>query len=148
MPAVKEQDLHDAVSERLKASDQRYTRGRRALVDVLASSDGPLTIVDITKRDSSLALSSAYRNLVVLEEAGVVDRIVTSDEFARFELGASLGYHHHHLVCTGCGEVRDFTIPEQLEEELERTLRRIAKRNNYEADVHRLDLVGLCPDCR
>jgi Fe2+ or Zn2+ uptake regulation protein len=148
MPAVKEQDLHDAVSERLKANDQRYTRGRRALVDVLASSDGPLTIVEITKRDSSLALSSAYRNLVVLEEAGVVDRIVTSDEFARFELGSSLGHHHHHLVCTGCGEVRDFTIPEQLEAELERTLRRIAKRNNYEADVHRLDLVGLCPECR
>ena len=30
--------------------------------------------------------SSAYRNLAVLEQAGVIRRVITDDDFARFEL--------------------------------------------------------------
>jgi Fe2+ or Zn2+ uptake regulation protein len=146
--AVDDSDLHRQVAERLAEIDQRYTRGRRALVEVLATGDGPLTVGDITERDASLALSSAYRNLVVLEQAGVVDRIVTSDDYARFELTEDLGSHHHHLICSVCGEVRDFTISDQLEAELDKALQRVARRNDFDPSLHRLDLVGTCMSCR
>jgi Fe2+ or Zn2+ uptake regulation protein len=141
-------DVHAVAASRLRSLDQRYTRARRALVDVLLAADAPLAIPHLRERDPSLAQSSAYRNLSVLESAGVVHRVVTADEFARYELAEDLTEHHHHLICSSCGEVRDFTAPARIEDDLERTLRRIATRHGFEADHHRLDLVGTCANCR
>jgi Fur family transcriptional regulator, ferric uptake regulator len=140
-------DLHELAAVRLSALGQRYTSGRRAMVDLLVRADSPLAIPQLLQRDRSLAQSSAYRNLAVLERAGVVHRIVTSGEFARYELAEDLTEHHHHLICTGCGDVRDFTVPSRLEGELDRALGRIAGQHGFSADHHRLDLVGTCAAC-
>ena len=84
------QQLHNAVAERLRAADQRYTKGRRAIVELLADAPRPSTIPELLARRPSLAQSSAYRNLVVLEEIGVAHRVVTSDERWRYELAPTL----------------------------------------------------------
>ncbi|MEO6318953.1 MAG: transcriptional repressor, partial [Acidimicrobiales bacterium] len=91
---------------------------------------------------------SAYRNLAVLERAGVVHRIVTSDEFARYELAEDLTHHHHHhLICSSCGDVTDFEVSEAMEEELEAALVKVARRTGFRVSAHRLDLVGTCSAC-
>ena len=59
-------------------------------MDVLVASPRPLTIPEVLDAGNGLAQSSVYRNLVILEQAGVVHRIVTNDEFARFELAEDL----------------------------------------------------------
>ena len=149
MAPVPGQDPHAAAAERLRAADQRYTQSREALIEVLARADAPLTVDEIVSRDAALALSTAYRNLVVFEECGVVHRIVTADEHARYELDEVLtDRHHHHLVCSRCGIVRDFTVPDTLEDELDRALSRVARTNGFDADHHRLDLIGRCATCR
>jgi Fur family transcriptional regulator, ferric uptake regulator len=140
-------DLHETAALRLSGLDQRYTRGRRALVSVLAAADAPLAIHQLLEQAPGLAQSSAYRNLTVLERAGIVHRIVTSDEFARYELAEDLTGHHHHLICSTCGEVRDFTMPPGVESEIDRALGAIAGRHGFAADHHRLDLVGTCATC-
>jgi Fur family ferric uptake transcriptional regulator len=142
-------DPHHLAAERLRDADQRYTRSREALIEVLTAADAPLTIAEIVARDQRLAVSTAYRNLVVFEDAGVVHRIVTSDEHARYELDEVLTErHHHHLVCSRCGVVRDFTVADTLEVELDRALLRVAKSNGFAAEHHRLDLIGRCEQCR
>jgi Fe2+ or Zn2+ uptake regulation protein len=140
-------ELHELAAVRVRTRDQRYTRGRRAIVDVLARSDAPLSIPQLLGRDRSLAQSSTYRNLAELERAGVVHRIVTSDEFARYELAEDLAGHHHHLICSSCGDVRDFTMSGELEGELGRALDRIAGEHGFAPEHHRLDLVGTCAGC-
>lgn len=141
-------DVHRLAQQRLRRISQRYTEGRRAIVEVLAASDGPLTIPEIVDAGENLAVSSVYRNLATLEQAGIAARIVTARDHARYELAEPFGQHHHHLVCIYCGQVSDFTLPAQTEEALDRALRRVARTNGYEADAHRLDLTGACPDCR
>jgi Fe2+ or Zn2+ uptake regulation protein len=140
-------DLHATAAERLRHDGQRYTTQRRALVDLLAAVDQPLTIPQLLERQPGLAQSSAYRNLAVLERAGVVHRIVTSDEFARYELAEDLTHHHHHLICSSCGEVTDFEVPPAVEHDLEAALDRVARRTGFTVRTHRLDLVGTCPSC-
>lgn len=141
-------ELHQRVAARLGGQGQRYTRRRRAVVEVLAAADGPLTLPQILQARTDLAQSSAYRNMAVLEEAGVVHRIVTTDEFSRFELAEELtDHHHHHLVCADCGDVVDFTVPSDLERRIERDLERVADRSGFRVESHRLDLVGRCADC-
>ncbi|HEU5083357.1 MAG TPA: Fur family transcriptional regulator [Acidimicrobiales bacterium] len=140
-------ELHDIAAARLRGAGQRYTTGRRTLVDVLDRAEGPLTIPQILELDRTLAQSSAYRNLAVLEQALVVHRIVTNDDFARYELAEDLTEHHHHLICRQCGGVADFTLDPAVEGELDRVLARVAATMSFEPDHHRLDLVGLCVDC-
>lgn len=142
-------DVHVTAAARLGDHGQRYTGNRRALVEVLAGADQPLTIVEILERRLDIPQSSAYRNLAVLEEAGVVHRIVTADEFARFELAEELtDDHHHHLICARCGSVTDFSVPPALERRLEQALDDVAAETGFAADHHRFDLVGRCASCR
>ncbi len=141
-------ELDDDVAQRLRAADQRYTRGRRSIIAALQRSDSPLTIPQILDLDERLAQSSVYRNLAILEEVGAVTRIVTKDDFARYELAEDLTEHHHHLICSSCGDVRDFALRADIEVELERALRSIARRAAFAVEGHRLDLVGVCSTCR
>ena len=139
--------LHATAAERLRADGQRYTAQRRAIIDRLVAEEQPLTIPQLLEREPHLAQSSAYRNLAVLERAGVVHRIVTSDEFARYELAEDLTRHHHHLICSACGAVTDFEVSDTVEHELEGALARVARRAGFTVRTHRLDLVGTCSDC-
>lgn len=141
-------ELHPIAAERLRADDQRYTPGRRAVVEILVDAEQPLTIPQLLERRPDLPQSSLYRNLAVLERAGIVHRIVTTDEFARYELAQDLTGHHHHLICTKCGDVTDLTVPRGLEADLDAAAARVARRTGFLIEHHRLDFVGLCPSCR
>lgn len=140
-------DLHRIAADRIRADGQRYTSQRHDLVALLVEVDQPLTIPQLLEHRPGLAQSSAYRNLAVLERAGVVHRIVTTDEFARYELAEDLTHHHHHLICSSCGDVTDFEVSDQVEEELESALAKVARRTGFRVRHHRLDLVGTCPGC-
>lgn len=142
-------ELHTAVAARLATAEQRYTRNRRALVDILGEATRPLTIQDVLARGRTLAQSSAYRNLAVLEDTGVVHRVLGTDEWARYELAEDLtDHHHHHLVCTRCGAVEDFTLAGEVETALDSALSSAADDHGFESQRHRLDLVGHCRRCR
>jgi Fe2+ or Zn2+ uptake regulation protein len=123
------------------------TKGRATLIDVLAGADGPLTIPEILETGGDLAQSSVYRNLVVLEEAGVVHRIVTQAEFARYELTDDLTGHHHHLICVECGNVTDVPASPALERALRSTIDGVRDATGFRTRGHRVDLVGVCADC-
>jgi Fe2+ or Zn2+ uptake regulation protein len=147
-------DVHIEVARRFVQHNQRYSSKRRAIVSLLENSDRPLTILEILQRSKSfkgtkneIAQSSLYRNLVVLEEVGAVQRVVSTDDNGRYELNEEILGHHHHMLCSVCGDVRDVTVPAQLEEELDNALTQLAKRLGFKLDQHRLDLIGRCKKC-
>ena len=142
-------DVDNEVASRLRRAGQRYSTGRRAIVDALRGVTRPVTIPELVERTPGLASSSAYRNLAVLEATGVVQRIVLgADDHARFELAEVLTeHHHHHLICTGCGAVDDFTVPDGLERAVNNALAAVATATGFRPADHRLDLVGICADC-
>jgi Fe2+ or Zn2+ uptake regulation protein len=139
-------ELHATVGMRLRGVGQRYTTQRRALVDLLAGARHPLSIPDVLTLEPGLAQSSVYRNLAVLEQAGVVRRVVATD-FARYELAEDLTEHHHHLICSECGSVEDFTASSQVESSVARAITDIADRTGFTPEHHRLDLIGVCAAC-
>lgn len=145
--AVVTDDLRDTVVSRLHGVHQRLTPNREAIIDILATTSRPLTIPEVLEARDGLAQSSVYRNLVVLVEAGVVHRIVTNDEFARFELAEDLVGHHHHLICSVCGMVEDVPPNARLEQSLRRAVDQIADATGFHTHAHRIDLVGLCRRC-
>lgn len=140
--------LHPVVEERLRRVDQRYTAGRRAIVDLLVDAGHPVSIGDIAGLNPGLPRSSAYRHLVDLQSAGIVRRVAANDEFARFELAEDLTEHHHHLCCTTCGKLVDITLSAAVERSLDRHLGELCRDQGFQAASHRVDVMGLCEDCR
>lgn len=121
---------------------------------MLETSDRPLTISEILKlsenfkgKKNEIAQSSLYRNLVVLEQVGAVQRVVSTDDNGRYELNEEILGHHHHMLCSVCGDVRDVVVPEQVEQKLDSALSEIARRSGFKLDQHRLDLIGRCRKC-
>jgi len=141
-------EIHGILRTRLEGIGQRLTPTRLALLGILENSDRPLTLPELLAQDKTLAQSSAYRNLTSLEDAGIVHRVVTSDDHARFELAEDLTGHHHHLVCSGCGIVIDFTLSNETERQLDETFLQIANNTGFSLGHHRLDLIGTCSNCQ
>lgn len=143
-----EKALHATVATRMAAIDQRYTRGRRLLVEVLADAPRPLTAAELVAAGPELPQSTAYRNLAVLGQAGVVHRVVGSDDFVRYELAEAVtGRHHHHLVCRLCGAVEDFAVPPALERRVDSLMDDLGADHGFRAEAHRLDVLGTCAAC-
>ncbi|HVV36044.1 MAG TPA: transcriptional repressor [Acidimicrobiales bacterium] len=144
-----ERRLHDDVAMLLREVGQRFTSGRQEVVDALARIDRPATVPELIASSPSLAVSSTYRHMTVLEKAGVVHRIVLGgDEHARFELAEALtAHHHHHLICSRCGNVDDFTVPARLERAVADSLDQVAATTGFKATDHRFDIIGLCATC-
>jgi len=141
-------DLHGVVENRLRQADQRYTAGRRAIISLLLSAGHPVSIGDIADRLPGVPRSSAYRHLTDLEAAGIVRRVTANDEFTRFELAEDLTGHHHHLLCLSCGKVTDITLPANLEHDIAAAIGQLAGTESFQAHSHRLDVLGLCAECR
>jgi len=141
-------DLHSVVARRLRLIDQRYTPGRRAIVDLLDTAGHPVSIGDIAERLPRLPRSSAYRHLTVLHSAGLVRRVTASDEFTRFELAEDLTEHHHHLLCVNCGKVIDVTLPADFERQVADAISQLADAEGFQPSSHQLDVLGVCAGCR
>jgi Fe2+ or Zn2+ uptake regulation protein len=140
-------ELDRTISERLSEHDLRYTRGRQAIVAGLRAAEGPVTLPELLELSTGLALSSAYRNLSLMEEAGVVRRLVHGGDHARYELAEELTEHHHHLICESCGSVSDVVFDAQIEAALEVALVRLGRAAGFVARGHTIDVYGVCADC-
>lgn len=132
----------------MKQAGQRYTPVRRTIVEVMVNSSTPLTIGDLLDQLTEIPQSSLYRNLAVLEQAEVVVRVKTSGDTGRYELSERLAGHHHHLICSRCGAMKDIVVPSNMEKRLDESLHEIAKSEGYAMQHHRLDVVGVCKKCR
>jgi len=145
--SARSRELHVTAEARVRAAGQRYTSARRQLVEILDRAGSPLPLPAILGRHGDLKQSSVYRNLAALEQAGVVRRVITDEDFGRYELTEDLTGHHHHLVCSNCGAVEDVDFASGFEDTLEAQLAELAERTGFSTVSHRLDLIGLCRTC-
>ena len=139
----------DLAEEHLRRSGVRTTPARRLVLERLSRARGPHTADEINMLlRSAVPLSSLYRTLSVLSSSGVLERFHDGAGVARYELAEWLTGHHHHITCTRCGSTRDI----DFSKETETTIRRFADQAGAAADFrvtgHRLDLEGLCSQCR
>jgi Fur family ferric uptake transcriptional regulator len=51
--------------------------------------------------------------------------------------------HHHHLICSECGQVVDFTDCDLSDIE-----RRLSRDTGFEMESHLLEFLGRCPACQ
>jgi Fe2+ or Zn2+ uptake regulation protein len=142
-PAVDRQ-----IEAKLNDRGLRYTPGRRAVVTVLLAADGPLSVAEIHQAlHGKEPLSSLYRSCAVMEKAGTISPH-TARGLTRYELAEWLTGHHHHLICTECGSIEDFTLPADMEATFGTLIGDVAGSHGFLATDHMLEISGMCRRCR
>lgn len=126
----------------------RYTRGRQQVMEALIRADGPRAAVELHREmQPPLPLSSLYRSLAVLAEAGILSPHHGVQGMTRYEPAEWLIGHHHHLVCVDCGAVGDVELSSEMESAIERVAVRIAGAEGYALTGHTLEVEGRCRLC-
>jgi len=122
----------------------RTTRQRTAVSALLAELDDFRSAQQIFHllRDQGdpIGLSTVYRTLQTMAEAGELDVIKTDDEALYRKCS---GRHHHHLVCRTCGRTEEVAGPA-----VERWADRVAAEHDFSDVSHTLEIFGCCAGCR
>ncbi len=132
----------------------RITSGREAVLDVLSKSSQHLSAEDIYMKVHpkypNIGLTTIYRTLDVLADLGLVFKFDFGDKRARYELaeGPKGAHHHHHLICTSCKRVIDYTdfIDEEIEL-LNQTEKGLSRKYDFKITNHLIQFYGLCNNC-
>ncbi|MEX0796737.1 MAG: Fur family transcriptional regulator [Acidimicrobiia bacterium] len=144
-----ETNLEKQIAGWLQERDIRLTSGRRTIVRSLGVADGPRSASDLyASIGDTVPLSSIYRSLAVLEEAGVISPHYSTKGVTRYELAEWLMGHHHHLVCVECGQVEDIEIASEIETQLEAIVESIGREVSFAPRDHALNIEGLCSECK
>jgi Fur family ferric uptake transcriptional regulator len=123
---------------------QRRTRQRAAVEDVVRDLAEFRTAQqihdDLRHRGDGVGLTTVYRNLQLMADAGELDAIRTSDGETAYRRCS--GGHHHHLVCRSCGRTVEVTGPA-----VETWAAAIAERHGFRDVSHELEIFGTCENC-
>lgn len=96
---------------------------------------------------NAVPISSLYRSLSVMEDAGVLVHHFGKGGVTRYELAEWLQGHHHHLICVVCGRVEDLQLPAGYEDRIQVLVDQIARLTSFSPVDHALEIDGKCMEC-
>jgi len=133
------------IAAALKQRGYKLTPQRRVVIGAIAASSDHLTPADIYrkvhKEHPNIGLATIYRTLDILARLELICELHAGGSGRSYTIGAP--EHHHHIICSGCGEVVDFSGYDisPLEE-------RLTRETGFEIEGHLLEFTGRCRKCR
>lgn len=132
------------VVNRLRENGVRMTPQRHAILNYLLSTMSHPTADEIYKALElsfpNMSVATVYNNLRVFKDAGLVKELTYGDSSSRFDANME---DHYHIICRDCGKITDFEYPMLTEVE-----KKAAEKTGYLVETHRMEVYGVCPDCR
>ncbi len=129
----------------LRGRGQKVTKTRRTILRAFLSMEGHVTaerLFEASRRiDPGIGQATVFRTVRLLADAGLA-REACQDEGARTYEHEYQHSHHDHLRCARCGRTVEFMDPA-----VERAQDAVFRRFGFIPTSHRMELVGLCPDC-
>jgi Fur family ferric uptake transcriptional regulator len=93
------------------------------------------------RKGQRISRATVYRTLPLLEESGLIRRVVFIDKHTHYELVYG-NMHHEHLICIKCGNVIEF-----YNKALEDSLEEVAREHSFQPIGHKLEITGYCKKC-
>ncbi|MDA3948815.1 MAG: transcriptional repressor [Spirochaeta sp.] len=124
----------------------RKSKQRNRILEVLQSSRNHVTanwIYDELRPEfPSVSLGNVYRNLNILVDQGLVNRLGFGSNVDLYE---AVREPHYHFVCDRCGAVEDVRVPEDLQHRVES---RISRDYGHVVTSKSVEFHGICRACR
>lgn len=122
----------------------RATRQRTAVSRLLDDTDGFRSAQEIHEKlrrcGEGIGLTTVYRTLQTLAEAGEIDVLRTASGEAIYRRCSA--HHHHHLVCRYCGRTVEVEGPT-----VELWAEKVAHDHGFTDIDHTIEISGRCADC-
>jgi Fur family peroxide stress response transcriptional regulator len=123
---------------------RKRSRQRERILELLQGTGAHPTadwLYDRLKKEfPNLSVGTVYRNLNILVEQGLIERIDFGSTFDRFD--AKMGAHYH-FICEKCGAVVDLELP--VDETLNR---RVGESTPFMVKRHSIEFYGICDRCQ
>ena len=134
------------LSSILRQRGYKLTPQRRAVIGAIAISRDHVTPAEIHDRvrpeHPGIGLVTVYRTLDILAGLGLICEVHSGGN-CRSYLMRRPSEHHHHLICSDCGTVADFT-----ECDLSELQNKLSVRTGFAIDGHLLEFSGRCRGCQ
>ncbi|MBN2294958.1 MAG: transcriptional repressor [Pirellulales bacterium] len=126
------------------AKKRRSTLQRRVIMEELKKNENHPTASElyeiVRRRLGDISLGTVYRNLVLLSDMGIIQKLALMGSETRFDGKLE---HHYHVQCIHCGKVDDLHgLPSELLVKLPK------KHNDFLITGHRLVFYGICSKCQ
>lgn len=122
----------------------RMTKQRQVILEELRKVKTHPTADDmyqiLRKRMPKISLGTVYRNLEILSDTGVIQKLDVGGTQKRFDGDVSI---HAHVRCVVCGRVGDIDVA--LVGDIEAEAQKVS---DFQIIRHRLEFTGICPGCR
>ena len=129
----------------LREHGYKLTPQRRVVIRTITSSHDHLTPADIYQQihqeHPNIGLVTVYRTLDILDKLGLICKLHTGGNCPSYTI--STPEHHHHLICSNCGRVFDFTG-----HNLTKLEKRLSRESGFIINSHQLEFIGLCKACQ
>ena len=143
----KMQDLRGRLSER----KYKMTPQRKEILQIFIDSDEEkhLSAEEVhellKQKEFDFGLATVYRNVELLNELGILNKVDFGDGRTRYELSAANPqlHQHHHLICLKCKKVIEFE--DDLMDDLENL---ISQKSDFKIVNHEVKFFGYCSKCR
>lgn len=133
------------IEQELRRHGYKVTPQRRTVIGAIIDSQEHLTPAAIHERVSrehpSVGLVTIYRTIEILAQLGLICEMHAGGN-CRSYLMRRPAEHHHHLICSDCGKVVDFTDCDLGELE-----KRLAAETKFKINSHLLEFLGQCRQC-
>lgn len=133
--------------EALRERGLKSTAQRDDIARVFFGAEGHLSIDElyqaVRKVNPRVGYATVYRTIRLLKECGLAAERHFDDGQARYEPAEEEAQHHDHIICERCGKIVEFAS-----QELEKLQERIARFLGFTVGRHRMELYGICSECR
>jgi len=120
------------------------TRQRRVILEELRNIGSHPTADEVyrmvRRRLPRISLGTIYRNLEILSESGLIQKLELAGAQKQFDFETK---NHYHVRCIDCGRLDD--IPFKPIPNIENAFRGVC---DYQIIGHQLMFTGLCPNCK
>ena len=121
-----------------------YSKQREIILDTLSKNAIHPTaeaLLEFLKRDdSNVGMTTLYRNLNQLADAGLIKKIDGLEPSAHFDHNT---FEHYHFICEKCKKVYD--IPSSVAPDLEKNT---TEATGFDITSHDIVFHGICSECK
>ncbi len=133
------------IASRLRGHGYKLTPQRRVVIQAIASSQDHLTPAAIYEKvhqgHPNIGLVTIYRTIDILAKLRLICELHAGGSCHSYI--TSVPEHHHHLICSSCGAVVDFSGYDLGELE-----RKLYLETGFEIKDHLLEFTGICQACQ
>jgi len=128
----------------LKENDLKATFQRMNILEVI-DKHGHMSVEDIyeqvIKIHPSLSLATIYKNIIIMQESGIVIEVPIAGKKSKYELAKT---DHMHLICTECGSVEDKLCLEKTDA----IFHQLTEEEHFKLNKRQVNLYGVCESLR